>query len=263
MIVQPAFFEHWKTMLLMDRLGDRSAPLYVIYLWAYCQTQKTAKLPHLTPVSLKIICRFTGDEKLLWDSLLECAFIEEKKGFIIVHDWEEWNRGLLNSWSNGGKGGRPQKPVGSMRVNPEAVPGEPASSKTKTKTKTSSPEEEGSGERTPPLPAVKSTGIPTHEEWTAGWARLHPEVPELEVERSWCHYESNGWKVGPNPVKKWIGCIGTWYGTWKERKGSGEFRYTAVKSLPPINPKFSLEAAAARTLKAMEEKEANEQNPAG
>ena len=158
-------------------------------------------------------------------------------------------------------------------------------------------EEEGSGERKPASPAVKSTGkksltgktdLQRHVE---GWFHRRPGT-------TWDRKEIAAWEANRVPITETspeeLALLDWWFAlpagstcrrhgleallnNWNTEIGrasdhkattdnggsrtGGGFRFTAVKSLPPINPRFSLEAAAARTLKAMEEKEANEQNP--
>jgi len=38
-----------------------------------------------------------------------------------------------------------------------------------------------------------------------------------EAERFWNFFESNGWKVGKNPMKNWKGAVNTWIANWYER----------------------------------------------
>jgi hypothetical protein len=43
-------------------------------------------------------------------------------------------------------------------------------------------------------------------------------LPDAEGEKFWCHYESNGWKVGKNPMKSWRAAMsGTWKHNFLER----------------------------------------------
>jgi hypothetical protein len=106
-IVQPDFLTHWKTRKLIRLLKDEAAPLYVIRIWALCQTSKTDVLP-ANANTLAAICEYDGDSNLLRKSLLDCGFLEsQKNGSYLVHGWAELNRGLLHNWSAGKKGGRP------------------------------------------------------------------------------------------------------------------------------------------------------------
>jgi hypothetical protein len=45
-------------------------------------------------------------------------------------------------------------------------------------------------------------------------------VPVSEAERFLAHYESNGWKVGKNPMKSWKAACVTWKVNYMERNGS-------------------------------------------
>lgn len=44
------------------------------------------------------------------------GFIEVKNTTVEVHEWDKYNSGLITSWANGRKGGRPRKPTGNPRV---------------------------------------------------------------------------------------------------------------------------------------------------
>ena len=43
-------------------------------------------------------------------------------------------------------------------------------------------------------------------------------LPESEVERFWNYYESNGWRVGRNPMKNWQAASINWRKNWQERQ---------------------------------------------
>lgn len=49
----------------------------------------------------------------------------------------------------------------------------------------------------------------------------HPNIclPEREARKFWAHYESNGWKVGKNPVVSLMGAMVGWKMRWEERGG--------------------------------------------
>lgn len=126
MIVQPNFLDHWKTRLLVSELGgDEFAPFYVLRLWGHCQEQKTSRFPKLSAPSLAAICRAKTSAEQLWLAMQNSGFIRVKNGVVVVHQWDEYNAGLLTSWENGRKGGRPKKPTGNprdTRGQPEANP---------------------------------------------------------------------------------------------------------------------------------------------
>ena len=117
-IVTPEFLDHWKTRMLVDELqGDETAPLLVLRLWAHCQVRKTHRLGRVSASALKSICRYNGSHEALWLALQNSGFIEVKHEQVDVHQWSVYNQGLINSWINGRKGGRPKKPTGIPQVS--------------------------------------------------------------------------------------------------------------------------------------------------
>jgi hypothetical protein len=118
MIIEPDFLDHWKTRLLMRLLDTDAAPNYVIRLWSHCQTRKTNTFPEWSPVILSSVCRWPGDADVFWSAMLQ-TFCRVEDGHLVAHQWDEVNASLIAAWSNGGKGGRPKKPTGNPRVNPE------------------------------------------------------------------------------------------------------------------------------------------------
>ncbi len=121
MIVELDFLDHWKTRLLSRLLDTETAPLHVIRLWAHCQTRKTNRFADWNPAILSAVCRWNGDAQEFWDAMLQ-TFCRSEDGCLIAHQWDEVNAGLICSWSNGAKGGRPKKPTGNPPVNPEPIP---------------------------------------------------------------------------------------------------------------------------------------------
>ena len=109
MIVQPDFLTHWKTRKLINRLKDPCAPLYVIRLWALCQTSKSDCIPD-NKETINAICEHDGDGRKLLKALVECGFLDlAEDGKFIVHGWSELNQKLLHNWEVGKRGGRPKK----------------------------------------------------------------------------------------------------------------------------------------------------------
>jgi uncharacterized protein YdaU (DUF1376 family) len=45
-------------------------------------------------------------------------------------------------------------------------------------------------------------------------------LPEIEAEKFYNYYESNGWKVGRNPMKSWQAAMVNWRTNWQERNGA-------------------------------------------
>lgn len=128
MIVDPDFFDHWRTRMVADMLGnDPMAPIYIMRLWAHCQNRKgdTFDIPTL---GIKAICQFHGDAKVLEDALMSAEYMSRDGLTVTVIGWAEKNSTLIAAWGNGHKGGRPKK-------NPEATQTEPTENPEKTQGK--------------------------------------------------------------------------------------------------------------------------------
>lgn len=215
MIIEPDFLDHWKTRLLMRLLDTDAAPNYVIRLWSHCQTRKTNIFPEWSPVILSSVCRWPGDADVFWSAMLQ-TFCRVEDGHLVAHQWDEVNAGLIASWSNGGKGGRPKKPTanpqlthglptGYPRVNPEPNQVNPRLTHGVT-------DREDREEKIEKIQADKPPRVrfqqPTVEELTAEAIKIG--LPVTEVDKFWNYYESNGWKVGKNSMKSWPATMKGW-----------------------------------------------------
>lgn len=58
---------------------------------------------------------------------------------------------------------------------------------------------------------------PTVEEVKAFMEEKQFKLAKVEAERFWNWFESNGWKVGKNPMKNWKGAVNSWMSNWYER----------------------------------------------
>ena len=124
MIVEPDFLDHWKTRLLVRLLNTETAPLYVIRIWAHCQSRKTHRFTGWNPDVLASVCRWVSDSQTLWDAMGK-TFLVIEGDTVTAHDWDNVNASLISSWENGKKGGRPKasqstppKPKENPPVNP-------------------------------------------------------------------------------------------------------------------------------------------------
>lgn len=128
MIVEPDFADHWKTRMLVDLLDkDEAAPVYLLRLWAHCQTRRQVRFENLPPMALKALCRYPGHPTKLEASLVSSGFVSrDGVGVLTVLKWDEYNAALVANWQNGVKGGRPpkhnppetqEKPTGNPKSN--------------------------------------------------------------------------------------------------------------------------------------------------
>jgi hypothetical protein len=109
-IVDPDFFEHWRTRMVVDALGeDPMTPMYIMRIWAHCQSRRATRFDAMPAAGLKALCRYKGDAQALETALIDAGFIERDGKAINVMKWAEHNAKLISNWKNGSKGGRPKQ----------------------------------------------------------------------------------------------------------------------------------------------------------
>lgn len=123
MIVAPDFLDHWKTLMLVDDLGgDPLAPLYVLRIWAHCQSRKKATGIEISAAGLRALCRCASvTAEQLEAALVKAGFIEREGAVIHVCEWATYNASLIAAWKNGKNGGRPK----AANANPSGTENEP------------------------------------------------------------------------------------------------------------------------------------------
>jgi hypothetical protein len=216
MIIEPDFLDHWKTRLLMRLLDTEAAPNYVIRLWSHCQTRKTNKFPEWSPAILASVCRWPGDADQFWSAMMQ-TFCRSEDGHLIAHEWDEVNASLIAAWSNGGKGGRPKKPTGNPRVNPESNPVNPRLTHGVTDREDREDREDKTEKIQADKPPASRFQKPTLEQLNTEAALIG--LSTIEVDKFWNYYESNGWKVGKNPMKSWPAALRNWWSRVRELPG--------------------------------------------
>jgi hypothetical protein len=189
MIVDPDFLDHWKTLMLADLLGDPQAPLYVIRIWGHCQMRRQWVFDSLPPSALKALCRFDGAADKLDAALTTAGFIRrDQSGTVTVCEWEIYNASLVANWTNGKKGGRPQKsreekPMGNPSVthglpmaNPWQTHGEPTPSISSSSSSLSSLSSSSEATKPNAEPFESDTPVPRPPE-TPGFFRFMNAYP--------------------------------------------------------------------------------------
>lgn len=121
MIVDPDFFDHWRTRMVVDALKDEMAPMYIMRLWGHCQSRKSDRHA-MPPAGLKAQCRAPHDAIAFEQALTDAGFVVREGDTVLVLGWAEQNASLLAAWENGGKGGRPRK---EPKENPAETHGKP------------------------------------------------------------------------------------------------------------------------------------------
>lgn len=82
-----------------------------------------------------------------------------------------------------------------------------------------------------PEPLIKYK-IPTMEEIKLAVAKAG--LPESEAEKFFNYYESNGWRVGKNPMKSWQAAMTGWKLRWEENQ-KNETRIGSPNQRPVID----------------------------
>jgi hypothetical protein len=110
MIVTSDFPGHWKTQRLIEITEDPSAPMALLWLWAYCQTCKRSHFPKMTREQLASICHWGDRKPACHTALTKSGFVDKlPNGGFMVHDWDVVNAQLIQRWVAGQKGGRPAR----------------------------------------------------------------------------------------------------------------------------------------------------------
>ena len=120
MIVEATVLEHPKFLLLRREVGD-CALEFLVRLWGHCQKEQRGEdWGKVGADYVEAIAQWNGEAGKLYRSLLRpvknggVGWIEERRGKVIVHDWNLVNAKLVANWVNGAKGGRPKG--GKQRV---------------------------------------------------------------------------------------------------------------------------------------------------
>jgi hypothetical protein len=215
MIIEPDFLDHWKTRLLIRLLDTEAAPTYVIRLWSHCQTRKTNRFQDWNPEILAAVCKWTGDAQQFWGAMMQ-TFCRQDNQDVIAHQWDEVNAGLIASWSNGGKGGRPKKPRGNPQVTHGLPTGYPAVNPDPDQVNpqvthgvTDREEEiEKKGEKEAPKSPRHRFEKPSLQDVETRCIEIG--LPLNEASKFINYYESKGWMVGKNHMKCWKSALSGW-----------------------------------------------------
>jgi hypothetical protein len=205
------------------------------------------------------------------ESILRIVFLPFKKQF--QRDLEKYDATIIRNSLNGSKGGRPKKPT-KTKQNQENPVGILALTKNPTKPKKADNDNDSvnGNDNDNGSDSVKDSG----NVWFMGFPAETPKKkfikPSIEdiclyvqskepmadkiliqefSEKFHSFYESNGWKVGKNPMKNWKAAIGTWSDTLK--KTLNPFKESSAKeSFPSGAKKGSWESRQMEYLKGVQ-----------
>lgn len=111
MKLDPGFINHWKTELLVSKLGPDGV-LVILRLWGNAQIKREYSGLQLTPKRLALETKWLQDENHLWEVLTnpDAPWLDQEPGGTWqIHGFAEHQHQVVKLWENGKKGGRPKK----------------------------------------------------------------------------------------------------------------------------------------------------------
>lgn len=206
MIVSPDFFEHWKTKALIELSQRAESPLWVMRLWAHCQTRQEFRF-RLPTIALKAICAVPAEisAQQWFDWLLQCQFIEGTPEKWTVHGWSEANASLVSRWFNGRQAKLKRRASGA-----EAEPKRKHDSlEDKRREEKRREDREEAGQKTAARPRDLAETKAFFVAQTA---------TEAEAEAFFDFYEASGWKMNTGrPLVSWHAAARRWIRTDRAR----------------------------------------------
>lgn len=154
-------------------------------------------------------------------------FFTEEGGMWIHGNCVELYQSTATAYNarvNGGKEGADRRwkdripnnpPMGNDKQPIATEKGSHSDTQYYTESESESDSPKGEGEPPAHAPEKKAFKKPTLEE-----CREHAilsGLPDSEAERFWNYYESNGWRVGRNPMKSWVSAMANWKKGWQEK----------------------------------------------
>ena len=240
MIVSPDFFEHWKTKALIELSQRAESPLWVMRLWAHCQTRQEFRF-RLPAIALKSICSVPAEitAEQWFDWLSKCQFIEGTADKWTVHGWAEANASLVSRWINGRQAKTKRK--GSEA---EAKPKRKGSENTirsgirEEKRREDKIREEG----------LQSDGLRPAALADAQAFFVAQQATASEAESFFDFYETSGWKMNTGrPLASWHAAARRWIRTNRARASaapSGPKNFGSGGAGSSSNPTFGVTTAS-------------------
>ena len=200
---------------------------------------------------LKAFRDYHHEKDLKLDSILRIVFVPFKLQF--QRDNDKYEGTVVRNSLNGSKGGRPKKPtktkekqenqVGSFGFDNNPLKAKKADSDSDSDSGSGNDSESDSGNENVfvglPAKVQKQKFLkPSLQEISLYVQLKEPQASKELVyqfaEKFWNFYESNGWKVGKNPMKSWQSAIRTWNETLQ--KTINPFKESSAKESFPFLP---------------------------
>ncbi|QYY35299.1 hypothetical protein [Ruficoccus sp. ZRK36] len=102
MVIRSDFLNHYKTRILRRKLGAEGV-LALLNLWAHCEARQAWHFKNTPPEIFAAICDYAEDPVELHETMKELKWIEVIDQEVRVHQWDQYNRQLIQRWTNGNK----------------------------------------------------------------------------------------------------------------------------------------------------------------
>jgi hypothetical protein len=215
----------------MLRVPQSQAAGHLVFLWLWTlDYAPTGDVSAFGPAELSAGADFRGDAELFCRALTECRWLDADGK---IHNWEKYAGRLLEVRRKDRErkalqrmsGGHPKDGVGIPTLPNPTVPNPTV------------PDQRDRGGAVAPEAKPGSRGgfvKPGMEELALAVQKAG--MPEIEAQKFFDWFESNGWRVGKNPMRSWRGALGTWKARWEEKRYGN--RTTGPRSnhaLPPTD----------------------------
>jgi hypothetical protein len=223
------FFAHPKCARLVGLIG-RDSEVFPLRLWAYTAKYHSVdgKLSGYSPQAIERIVQWGGQPGQCVDALAAVGFIDKiGESDWKVHDWVDYQGHIhalklrnkkvaKNRWKNMRKSGStvdtsgiPKSTSGVPQSLPfQSLPFQPVQEKTEQNQKSTN--------IGPPRPSFQRPSVDQVRDF------IRSNRYDVEADTFHSFYESNGWKVGRNPMKDWKASVRTWHGkSWGKGGSNG------------------------------------------
>jgi hypothetical protein len=180
----------------MLRVHRAQALGHLQYLWWWAlDYAPTGDVSALTPAEISAASEWQGEPSLFQKSLKACGWLDEDG---MIHDWMQYAGRLVEARRMDAERKRASRIV-SAGHPPDILP--PSRVPNSTQPNSTNPTQQtkrGYGGKFAP---------PTLEEVKE---HIRSKGYSVDPERWFAFYESNGWRVGKNPMKNWKAAVVTW-----------------------------------------------------
>lgn len=121
MIVEIELPDHPDYQLLKRVVGEYAMEA-LIRIWGHCQSNKRGERWQGRGADyVEVVAKWEGEPGTLFRALKDYGWIVVENDGVVIHNWEEKNKGMLASRNNGAKGGRPRKPEQNQPEKPTGL----------------------------------------------------------------------------------------------------------------------------------------------